>query len=670
MRFINTPILVLLLGIVIGFAISGYFYVSLETIFLVSVLLIISLSVHLFLSLRKILFSKGFVFHAFVFSVVLGILVSILHNPTSKESHYTNQLSENQYFVFKGSVLEKLSESDFGKTFAVELHSADTKNISGKLVCIFPKEISDFKRDDVILFSAKCYPIPASKNMYQFDYQQYMMRKGFYWQSKVTSFEIENTTSKTSLQGIAEAVRLKMLAILEANFSVETASLLKTLLLGQRSDLDEQTYQYYIDAGAVHILAISGLHVGIITYILLFFIKKLPNIRFWKLIRLILLLFFLWSFAFLAGLSASVLRAVTMFSFVGISSLINRQQGRYDALLISAVFLLLFNPNLLYDVGFQLSYMAVFSILMFFPMMQKWWKPKNKFLVSVWSLFVIGFSAQVAVLPISLYYFHQFPVLFFVSNLLVVPLVSPILIGGFLALLLGFFDILPSFLVFILEKIIFLMNYITKMIAIQENFIIRNVYFDEKMLIFSFLVIFLLIYWLKRPTFKVILLFLGSILIFQGILFYTKYQNETAERLVVFHNIKKSLLLHHKNKQLTVYQQDSIQSKYLVDTYAKSVGVSKIIYEKVPYIFDFQGDRFLYLDSLGVYPNDEKHAISKVIMAHSPKINFERMLLKIKPKEVIADGTNLPFYAKKWQEECKKKGVLFRFTKDEIIKFE
>lgn len=665
MRFVNTAILTLLLGIAMGIASAGFLPVSLLSILAISVGLLLTLSLHLFFSLKNVKFRKFFVFHTFITAFAIGWLVTILHNPTSKSNHYTNQLAENRLYLLQGQVIEKLSESDFGTSYKVRIFSADNQEVAGNVLCFFQKDMLNRKlqRDESFLFLSELKAIAPPKNPYQFDYKKYMERQGVFWRGNVVSYQLlENQPKVRSVRGFAENIREKMFTVLDLNFSKTTASLLKTLLLGERSELDEDVYQHYIDAGAVHILAISGLHVGIVTAILLFFLQKLPNMGFWKKLRFVLLLLFLWSFALLAGLSPSVVRAVTMFSFVGISLMINRKQGRFDALITSMFLLLLVYPNYLYEVGFQLSYGAVFSILVFYPRMEKWWQPKSKFLKWVWSLLIIGFSAQIVVLPISLYYFHQFPVLFFVSNLLIVPLLSPVLILGFLALLLGIFNILPHFLVFILENIINLMNFFAKIIALQENFVVRNIYFDEIMLISSVLVIITLIFWIHKRSFSRTVTFLVSILAFQTILFYTKYKSETLQNLVVFHTYKDNLFILRNGKQLTVYQNDTIKDKYIVHNYAKTLGISDISTEKIPYLFDFQGKTILHLDSLGIYPMSENTEISKIIITQSPKINFERMLLKIKPKIVIADGSNYPSFVKKWQAKCLELGIPFHAT--------
>ncbi|MDO4781989.1 MAG: ComEC/Rec2 family competence protein [Capnocytophaga felis] len=667
MRFVNTAILTILSGIVIGIAISGFFCVSLQVTLALCFIAIATLSVHSFLSFRNIKFRKFFTFHTLVTSVFTGILIATLHNPTLKSNHYTNLLNENKYYLLQTAIIEKISESDFGTTYKAKLISADNQEIGGKLLVFFPKDSlnkADFQRDDFLTVSAKLASIPAPKNPHQFDYKNYMQRQEVFWRANVVSYIIHNELKDNSIRGFSEKMRAKMFSILDLNFSKETASLLKTLLLGNRKELDENTYQNYIDAGAVHILAISGLHIGIITAILLFLLKKLPNFGIWKKLRFVLLLFFLWSFAFLAGLSPSVLRAVTMFSFIGISLMLSKQQGRFDALMFSMLLLLLINPNYLYEVGFQLSYLAVFSILIFYPWMEKCWQPKTKLLKNIWSLFLVGISAQIVILPISLYYFHQFPFLFFVSNLLLVPLLSPILVLGFLALILGFFNILPSFLVFLLEKIISLMNFFTKIIASQEEFIVRNIYFDDKLLIFSLLIVLVLIFWINKQDFKRTVALLSSILVFQVVLFYNKYQVEKIENLTVFHLYKKSLISVRKGKQLIVFQKDSLKENRTIDNYAKILGISDVRVREIPHMIQFQGNTILCLDSLGVYPKSKNIKIDEIIITQSPKINFERILLEINPKKVIADGSNFPNIVKKWQSKCDELGILFHTTSE------
>ena len=252
--------------------------------------------------------------------------------------------------------------------------------------------------------------------------------------------------------------------------------IIQALLLGQRNSISTETYDNYKDAGAVHILAVSGLHIGILLLLLQFLFRPLEILPKGRTIKLVVIVLLLWCFAFLAGLSASVVRAVTMFSFVAYALYLNRPSNTFNILALSMFFiLLLFNPMLLFQVGFQMSYAAVFSIVWIYPMLQRFWTPKNSVLQKIWQLLSVSIAAQLGVLPISLFYFHQFPGLFFISNLLIVPFLGLLLGMGILVMVLALLDILPDFLVLWYNRIISLMNSVVEWVAQQEAFIFKNI---------------------------------------------------------------------------------------------------------------------------------------------------------------------------------------------------
>src|SRR5690606_24095560 len=250
--------------------------------------------------------------------------------------------------------------------------------------------------------------------------------------------------------------------------------IINALLLGQRQDIPEEVYNNYTSAGAIHILAVSGLHVGIILLLINFILNPLENLKNGQFIKLILILLLLWSFAIIAGLSASVVRAVTMFSFVAYAMHIKRATNIYNILAISMFFLLLFKPSFLFDVGFQLSYIAVFAIVWIQPVLYKWWTPKLRPVNNLWQLFTVTIAAQIGVIPLSLYYFHQFPGLFFVSNLVIIPFLGIILGLGLLVIILALLNILPDLIADFYGSMISTMNNFIGWIARQEDFLFRD----------------------------------------------------------------------------------------------------------------------------------------------------------------------------------------------------
>ncbi|CEN43697.1 ComE operon protein 3 [Capnocytophaga canimorsus] len=662
MRFVNNAILLILIGFIIGILSSEWIFLSWQQLLIIGGILLLTIAFHLYLASRKLFFRQGYSLHVFFASIFVGFLTSFLHNPSQKSTHYIHHLKENEYYTFLGNIAEQVSVSEYGTTYRVHLFRADDQKISGDVLCIFRKENTlekEVTQGKTIAFIGKTSKFATIKNPNQFDYKQYMQQRGIFWRVEPINFKFLETSSVHTIKNLAEKSRRFLSDKLDkTQFSNQSKALLKALLLGNRSTLDNSLYQSFIDSGTVHLLAISGLHVGVIVAILLFFIGKLPNRNGWKIIRFLLLLSGLWSFAFLTGLSASVMRAVTMFSFVGVGLLLQKQQGRFDALMLSMLFLLMIRPNFLFDVGFQLSYAAVFSILAFFPILNRI-EFKNKLLAYFWKLFALGATAQLGVLPFSLYYFHQFPILFFVGNLFMVPLLFPILVLGFLSLFLATFNLLPNFLVFSLELLLNAMLFTAKTVASQEKFIFRDIYFDHYMLFCSVAIIFIFLIWLEVRKAKYLKILLCFVLVFQFTLFYAKYQAQTDQKTYVFHTPKNTLIGVRNGKQLTVYQKHK-NSEKSISAYIKNSGVNRVNSKSIPSLLEIQKHRLLIIDSLGVYPKSDK--VDFVLLSNSPKINLERMLRATNPTWVIADGSNFPWLASNWERTCKKLNIQFHNT--------
>ena len=599
MRFVNLFILTILLGIIGGITITNIVLPSFFIALSICCSTIVTLAVHQFLFTKKYYFRHGLMLHTFLASISIGIFVVALHSPIANKQHYTHILSPNQYYLLQGRVIEQTAKTDFGTTFKIKVISADHQKVNGEMLCFFPSKISTdiikaIEPNNELVFIAKCKPIAPPKNPYQFDYKTYMERKGIYWRAYIQSIGHINQNSKSKeIKSHIEYLRNYLANTIDKHFNNESASVLKTLLLGKRNDLDEELYQNYVDAGAVHILAISGLHVGIITSILLFFLQKIPNTL----------------------LSYRLIRYLTL--SIG---------GRFDSLMLSMLFLLLINPSYLYDVSFQLSYAAVFSILTFYPIALRWWFPENKYVRYLWSLVAVGFTAQIVVIPISLYYFHQFSILFFISNLVVVPLLQPILILGILCLLLASTVGLPNIIIFITEKLIWLMNTVIRLIAEQEFFIIRNIQFNTLTLIVSLLIVISIIWWRHYLHQKAVKAILISIFILQVVLFYNKYQLSTTEEMLIFSKYKEKVIVIRQGQRLKVFQNDTLSLSPILKNYIKQKGITDISLLKMPYLLHFKEKNYLLMDSLGIYPTSKQVVIDSVIFVQqTPKINLDRM---------------------------------------------
>lgn len=282
--------------------------------------------------------------------------------------------------------------------------------------------------------------VEKSRNPYEFDYRQYLAYNNIHHQDFVNrnKWTISNRASGFSLVGISIKIRNKLEQVLARYIhQPEELAIAKALILGNKEDLDKSTKETFATAGAMHVLAVSGLHVGIIYLVLISLLgQKRSNITKPVLIAVIVIPI-LWLYAFITGLSPSVLRAVTMFSFLTLAHVFGRRSNTLNILAISAFILLMFNPYMIMAVGFQLSYVAVIGIIFLFPVIERRITPSNQVLRVVWQITALSVAAQLATFPLSALYFHRFPTYFLISNLVVIPAATLIIWGGLLLLLAG-----------------------------------------------------------------------------------------------------------------------------------------------------------------------------------------------------------------------------------------
>jgi competence protein ComEC len=262
--------------------------------------------------------------------------------------------------------------------------------------------------------------------------------------------------------------------------------------LGKKTALDRELIDAYARAGVIHVLAISGLHVGIIMLFLGFVLSPLQWLPKGKWIHTLSILLLLWGFGFFTGGSPYVVRAVTMFSAFAVAKYSQRIHSTFHLLVVSFFSLLVVYPPFVYQVGFQMSYLAELGIITIHPLIQKYWSPKLLILKKFWQLTTVCLAAQIAVAPLSIYYFHQFPGLFLLSNWIILPFFGMFLIFGMGLLLLIAFDteILPLFEGF--DRIIDLMNQAIFWVACQEAFLFQNIPLSIPVLLGFYLLMFLI----------------------------------------------------------------------------------------------------------------------------------------------------------------------------------
>lgn len=302
---------------------------------------------------------------------------------------------------------------------------------------------------------------PANPN--EFDFKRFLSFRNIYHQQFVMSDQIRfiSPAQRKGFIYYSHRVRAWASDVMKINIpGAQEQAIAMALVLGVTEGIDNDLQSAYAASGAMHVLAVSGLHVGIIYGIILVLLRPLNRYAWsrWGIAATSILL--LWLFAFVTGLSPSVLRAVTMFSFIALARPLGWRTNIYNTLAASAFVLLIYNPYLIMSVGFQLSYLAVLGIVYLQRPIYDLWEIDNRVGDWIWQITCVSIAAQIATFSLGMLYFHQFPVYFLVSNLFVIPLSTLVLIGGIILLVISAWSWLALLMGKLLVVLIQLLNWL------------------------------------------------------------------------------------------------------------------------------------------------------------------------------------------------------------------
>ncbi len=666
MKWLHFTITKLTFSIIFGILIGYYGSISWAISCLIFGIFFFTLCIFFWIARKQFLQTIGFGLIALLTTISLGIVIENFHEEKNHDTHFSKISGVETIQV---RIREVLKPNRYYDRYVGEIVQANERVASGKILLHIQKDsISRPLHVDAVLYTEMLpKEIKPALNPTNFDYKAYLNDRYVYHQLhlKPSNFILAKT-HPTSIYGIADAIRTQIHEnLVDRGFKSDELAVVEALLLGQRQQISKELQTNYANAGAIHILAISGLHIGILVLLLQFLLNPLIRFRNGKFIKLLLMVCILWSFAILSGLSASVVRAVTMFTAIVVASHFNRQTNTLQVLTVSMFFLLLCKPHFLFDVGFQLSYAAVFAIVWLQPLWKKLWNPKSFLPKSFWSLLTVSFSAQLGVLPLSLYYFHQFPGLFFIANLTIIPVLGVVLILGILVILLAYFQLLPDFLsvayIFIIQQ----MNAFVSWIASHEQFVLDDLFLSLYQMIGCYLVIIAFAQYFHLPKGKQLKIALFSILVCQGLWMLDRFQQTPTENyFMVFHQTKTSILAKQHGTSLAVFHElDSIAfaKNYVIQNQIENQFMKTVSLNRLQHVYLLNDAYLLRIDSLGVYQIPTLKP-KYVLLTNSPKINLNRMISELQPKYIIADGSNYRSYVNRWEAAAQTQKIPFHYT--------
>ncbi len=674
MRWLDYPFYRILLFLILGILFSRF--IEIDPAFFIYAICGAVFCAMIVLLIGKFYFGFKAVFALSVYSFFF--LIGGVHLYFQNEievNHFITKQIQGQDHVLQLKLSERLTSNKFNDRFYAQVLALDKEVVSGNTLVLFKRSDSlGYKVGDRLTVYDDVNLPAFARNPEDFDYRKYLKSIDVYGQVYVDKPKIlKHVNGEGDLSFLLKLRKTILTELARSGLRDRPKAMIEALVLGQRQNLDPEVTKSFRDAGVIHILALSGLHVGILLLILRFMSRRLLRFKYGHWIQSVLLIVLLWSFALLTGMSPSIMRAVTMFSFVAIGMNLKRKGSVYHSLTLSAFLLLLYDPRLLFQVGFQLSYMAVFSIVLIQPVIAGLWTWRNKVKDFFWNIFTVTLAAQIGVAGISLFYFHQFPGLFILGNMMLLPLLPFIIGASLLLIFLLVIDFPTGWLVAILNKVLeFIIGTVAR-ISSWDTFIIKEVHISlwETVLIYVALfsiILFLLPYfkrskrerfYLKKPNWM-LHTSIVSLLLFFSLKGYESYSSGT-ERFFVLHQATGSAVSISNNNHALVYTDlhvmDSLRAFNSLER-LKAIENHRgktLVIDTLKNVLSHKEVPLIVVDENSLYSNEIKNAT--VLLSHSPKINLERLILDISPKLIIADGSNYRNIVDKWKVTCYKNNV-------------
>lgn len=661
-----------------------------------SILLLITISVYTIVCIFALLnfrFSKleiyrkpwigGITIHLFL------LLLGILFTEKSKEINRQNHFSKLQSNALLVRIIQEPKQTNnllrFNTLVTHTIFNGKISSASGNLLVTLKLDSTQktqLNYGDELLIPSNYKPVDAPFNPAEFNYKLWLQHQQIYFQVYLNPKQFQLITSDSGNPIISYALQVRKNLVLKFQkylHNSDAIAVASTLILGYRADLSQDVLQSYSKTGTMHVLSVSGMHVALVYIVIDLLLRFLNRKRSGILLKAFISILLIWFYALITGFSPAVCRAAVMITFVICGKTYNRHISMLNILLVSAFMLLLYNPFYITDVGFQLSYLAVFGLIILQPIIENRFDFKHQYVRRLWSLLSISLAAQVITFPVSVFYFHQFPVYFLISNLFIVLPSILIMYIGIAFLLFSNIDLLAKPLGFLLEKTIVLMN---NGLTWIEHIPFGNwdklwINIPEYLLFYAIICCcFGWIVYRKTALLKVgavfIILFLAS--------FSFKRLRTSNQQEIIFLNLRKNLgVIFKKGNEAFVITNLKTADKafqYSVQPYLDSCQSTKIhllqqnqnfqntVFIKQNQLIQFQNHLIFVADKQfenKTFP--QKIKVDEVFITDNPKLNLNQISKNIIFDLLVVDSRNSDYLIKKLNEEAVLDGRKIKILK-------
>ncbi len=627
---------------------------------------LLTLSVHFRLQALQ-----GFLVNLLLFTA--GLALTWQKNVRHNNNWYGNYYKDGNY------ILAQINEPIIAKTksyktevlvqWVIDTDTAYT--CQGKMLLYFSKDSAAEKLQygDRILISKKLQPIKNSGNPGAFNYQRYAAFQQTFHNVflKQKDWVLLPGKNVNNFKEFIFSARENILAILRKNINTgkDELGIAEALLIGYTNDLDKDLVQAYSNTGVVHIIAISGMHLGLIYVMLVWLFARIPVVSKSKFFQVVLILGCLWLFSLLTGAAASVLRSAVMFTFITIGNNLTKKSSVYNSLAASAFVMLCYNPYFLWDVGFQLSYLAVVGIIVFQKPVYNLFYIKNKWADKVWKLMAISIAAQILTFPICIYYFHQFPNLFLVTNIIAVPLSGIILYAEIFLVAFSWIPFVAEYLGKLTGALVWLMNKIILWVNSFSFAVWDKIPATVLSTWLLYAVVIALSAWLIHKNKKLLRLSLIFLLAFVIVHAYANWQIKNQKKIIVY-NVPQHQAIDLVNASNYKFIGDSVllQDGMLQNFHLKPGRIALQLNNKTtavnnclqyPPFYQFVNKKILIIDKPVVFDGvQQKIDVDIIIISKNPKLYIPQLAGVFNCSQYVADASNSLWKIETWKKDCEQ----------------
>ncbi len=618
--------------------------------------------------------------------LVVGYGVTWQHNELNHANHFSKINPPEGGTMLVGEVAEAPIRKENWVKIELGIQATgpdadDLKPASGSLLLYLQRDSAaeSLAYGDQLLISGKASAVEPPDNPHAFDYGRYLHFQNIHYQAFVKngSWALVENPASFSPYGTAISLQNRFTETLRKHLKTENEFAVgAALIFGYRSEVPEEVLTAYSQTGAMHILAVSGMHVGILFLLLNFFLKRVKwQHGSWRLLKAAILLVLIWSFALVTGASPSVMRSTVMFSFVIIGDGMGRNKNFYNTLTASAFCLLLYDPYWLLSVSFQLSYLAILGIVYFQPKIAGLWVIENRAGNYLWELNSVSLAAQLMTLPFTLLYFHQFPTYFWLSSLVLVPLSAAELAGGLLLLVLDpLWDAGAGVVGWLLWAMLWLGNQTVMLIQQLPAALLNGIWIGGISALLLYLSLGGLMAAISSRKLRWLLASLAFLLVVGMSYAFTEFGHQKNRQLTVYSVYKHTALDFFDGKKAWSLIDTALEAKPLKyaaegNRFANGINAvetlhlgdsTAIVSEHFFYkngLAQFYGKRLFVVSGPVAYGGEEKVIVDYLLLRNTPKVKLEELRETFDFQQIIFDASNKKWRVEEWKTECDSLGL-------------